>query len=61
MRTQIPKERMVFNGQLGSGPLTLGPGPTTQRNRQRTRNEYAKRTVSENAKRTITENAKTNE
>ena len=48
MQTQIPNERMAFNGQLG--PKALGHGPRTQRNRQRTATENTKITMNEKAK-----------
>ena len=35
-----------------------GPGPRTQRNRQRTMNDNENRTMNENIKRTMNENAK---
>ena len=53
MRTQIRNERMAFNGQLGPGPLGLGPGPRTSGNRQREMSVTAKRTMNETAKRTM--------
>ena len=58
MRTSIPNERMVFNGQLGQGPFVMGPAPKAHRNRQRTMNGNAKRSMNENAKRTMNQNAK---